>query len=193
VHIDNTSEDIFALQVTTQQGTNGLNTFYASADNSGRGDIEIKASFLSIFEAGDTRIGMYNQDSGGTLRCDKFDNIFGNLHVIRLAELYLIRAEANLRVGGVPNGDTPVNDINVIRARAGVAPLATVAISDVLNERVKELAFEGGFFLQDAKRTNNLPSPTVAGALDSFSPKLVFPIPQQDINANPKLVQNPGY
>ena len=193
VHIDNTPEDIFAIQVTPQQGTNALNTFYASADNSGRGDIEIRDNFLNIFEAGDTRIGMYNPDSDGTLRCDKFDNVYGNIHIIRLAELYLIRAEANLRLGGVPNGDTPVNDINVLRARAGVAPMAVVTVNDVLSERVKELAFEGGFFLQDAKRTNNLPSATFAGALGSFSQKLVFPIPQQDLNANPKLVQNPGY
>lgn len=188
VHVDNTSEDIFAIQVTTQQGTNYLNTFYASADNSGRGDIIVKDSFVAEFEQGDTRTGVYFQDSGGILRCDKFDNIYGNVHIIRLAELYLIRAEANLRISGNSAiGDTPNNDVDVIRARAGLSGLDGVSIDDVLTERRHELAFEGGFFLQDAKRLD------VQLTSVYNSDKLVFPIPLQDINANPKLVQNPGY
>jgi hypothetical protein len=191
-HVDNTEEDIFAIQVTAQSGTNSLNTFYASADNSGRGDIIIKDSFVAGFETGDTRVSMYNDDSDGILRCDKFDNLYGNVHVIRLAELYLIRAEANLRLSST-TGDKPVNDVNVIRKRAGLKNLGSVTIANVLTERVHELAFEGGFFLHDAKRTNGAPSATVAGTLESFSPKLVFPIPQVELNANPKLVQNPTY
>lgn len=193
-HVDNTPEDIFAIQVTPQQGVNSLNTFYASSDNAGRGDIVIKDSFVAGFETGDLRLSMYNDDSAGILRCNKFDNVDGNVHIIRLAELYLIRAEANLRLGAVtaaPN--RPIDDVNTIRARAGLKPLSTVTINDVLTERVHELAFEGGFFLHDAKRTNNLPSATYAGTLPSFSPRLVFPIPQVELNANPKLVQNPGY
>lgn len=189
VHMDNTPEDIFAIQVTNQQGINYLNTFYASSDNAGRGDIIIKNSFLQEFSAGDTRAGLYNQDSAGILRCDKFDNVYGNVHVIRLAELYLIRAEANLRISQTSViGDIPANDVNVIRVRAGIAPLVAISINDVLTERRHELAFEGGFILHDAKRTG-----AAVGPLPYNSPKLVFPIPLQDINANPKLVQNPGY
>jgi len=132
---------------------------------------------------------MYNDDSAGLLRVDKFDNVDGNVHVIRLAELYLIRAEANLHLTpALQKGDTPLNDVNVIRTRAQLAPLTAVTIADVLTERVHELAFEGGFFLYDAKRTGG----TAAG-LPAFSPKLVFPIPSVELNANPKLVQNPGY
>ena len=71
VHIDNTAEDIFAFQVTNQQGTNYLNTFYASADNSGRGDIIVQDSFLNDFDEDDTRASLYNQDSGGVLRWEE--------------------------------------------------------------------------------------------------------------------------
>jgi tetratricopeptide (TPR) repeat protein len=192
VHVDNTPEDIFAFQVTNQQGTNYLNTFYASADNAGRGDIIVQDSFVSSFEKGDSRASLYNQDSGSILRCDKFDNVYGNVHIIRLAELYLIRAEANLRLSSKSAiGDTPINDVNMIRSRAGVSLYSTdggIAIDDVLNERVYELAFEGGFFLHDAKRTMQDVTP-----LKYDSPKLVFPIPLRDITANPNLVQNPGY
>lgn len=187
VHLDNTSEDIFAFQVTNQAGTNSLNTFYASADFSGRGDIIIKDSFVASFEAGDTRTAVYNEDTDGILRCDKFDNIYGNVHVIRLAELYLIRAEANLHLS-TTTGATPAKDLNIIRERAGLADKAAPTLNDVYTERRHELAFEGGFFLHDAKRLGQ-----AAGTLPYNSDKLVFPIPEQDINANPNLKQNSGY
>ena len=192
VHVDNTSEDVFAIQVTNQQGTNALNTYYASSYYGGRGDIIILDSFVAGFDPLDKRLSMFNQDPDGILRCDKFDNIYGNVHVIRLAELYLIRAEANIRNGSA-TGATPLNDVNTIRTRAGIAPLAAVTVSDVLTERVHELAFEGGFFLHDAKRISTPANQVTVGALPAFSPKLVFPIPLQDINANPQLKQNPGY
>jgi tetratricopeptide (TPR) repeat protein len=188
LHVDNTSEDIFAIQVTPQQGVNSLNTYYASADNGGRGDIVIKESFVESFEDGDERTSVYNYDSDDYLRVDKFDNLYGNVHVIRLAELYLIRAEANFRNASAI-GDAPADDINVIRDRAGLGPLVgPVTIGAILTERRHELAFEGGFFLHDAKRLKlNI------GVLPYNSPKLVFPVPQREIYANPNLVQNQGY
>lgn len=186
-HVDDTPEDIFSLQVTSQQGTNSLNTYYASADNSGRGDIIIRNSFLAEFEAGDERLNVYNLDSDGILRVSKFDNLYGNVRVVRLAEMYLIRAEGNLRLG-TATGDTPKNDVNAIRNRAGLGDLGAVVIEDVLAERRHELAFEGGFFLHDAKRLKNN-----VGALTYNSPRLVFPIPVREINANPNLKQNEGY
>jgi hypothetical protein len=191
-HVDNTSEDIFAIQFTAQTVTilnfNGLNAEYASANDAGRGEIAIKQAFINEFSDADTRKALFYDDSG-SLRTDKFSNVYGNLHVIRLAELYLIRAEANLRISAASAiGDTPVNDVNQIRNRAGIAPLAAVTINDVLTERRHELCFEGGFFLHDAKRTQQ----NVNG-LPYNSPKLVWPIPETEMNANPKLVQNPGY
>jgi tetratricopeptide (TPR) repeat protein len=186
-HVDDTPEDIFSLQVTSQQGTNSLNTYYASADNSGRGDIIIRDSFLDEFEAGDERLNVYNLDSDDILRVSKFDNLYGNVRVVRLAEMYLIRAEGNLRLG-TATGDTPKNDVNAIRNRAGLDDLEAVTIANVLAERRHELAFEGGFFLHDAKRLA-----LNVGALPYSSPRLVFPIPLREINANPNLKQNEGY
>jgi len=186
-HFDNTSEDIFAIQVTAQQGANALNTYYASADNAGRGDIVIKESFVEGFEDGDTRTAVYNYDSDDYLRVNKFDNLYGNVHVIRLAELYLIRAEANLRNSSII-GDTPANDVNVIRERAGLDDIASPTLENILTERNHELGFEGGFFLHDYKRYK-----LKIGGVAWNSPKIVFPIPELEINANPNLVQNQGY
>ncbi|WPU97706.1 RagB/SusD family nutrient uptake outer membrane protein [Mucilaginibacter sp. cycad4] len=184
-HQENTTEDIFAIQVTQQQGINSLNEFYASSANGGRGDIKITDDFLAEFEADDVRGQFYTITSVN--RTKKFDNQYGNVHVVRLAEMYLIRAEANLR-GGTSTGATPASDVNTIRQRAGLDPLVTVNLAAILTERRHELAFEGGFFLHDAKRLKQS-----AGALPYNSPRLVFPIPQREILANPKLVQNDGY
>lgn len=184
-HQENTTEDIFAIQVTQQQGINSLNEFYASSANGGRGDIKITDDFLAEFEANDVRGQFYTVTSVN--RTKKFDNQYGNVHVVRLAEMYLIRAEANLR-GGTSTGATPASDVNTIRQRAGLDPLVIVNLATILAERRHELCFEGGFFLHDAKRLKQS-----AGGLPYNSPRLVFPIPQREILANPKLVQNEGY
>ncbi|WP_347158487.1 RagB/SusD family nutrient uptake outer membrane protein [Pontibacter chitinilyticus] len=186
VHVDNTSEDIFAFQVTPQQGTNSLNEFYASADYGGRGDIEIKSNFVNQYSNKDERADLFYMD-GSSTRTGKFNNLYGNIRVIRLAEMYLNRAEANLRMN-TTIGDTPLNDINKIRVGAGLAPATTVSLEDVLQQRKLELAFEGGFFLFDAKRTKES-----IGSLPFNSDKLVFPIPQRELYANPNMEQNPGY
>ncbi len=188
VHVDNTSEDIFAVQITVPQGVNSLNEFYGGPTYGGRGDAAILPSFTAEFEKGDAR-GAFFYNDGGSLYSSKFQNQYGNVRIVRLAEMYLNRAEANLRIGTTSAiGDTPLNDVNRIRIRAGLSPLAVATVTNVLTERRHELAFEGGFFLHDAKRTMQN-----VGALEWNSPKLVFPVPQREIIANPNLKQNAGY
>src|SRR6185369_14491653 len=109
--VANTSEDVFAMQVTLTQGTNSFYTFYSS---SGRGDIQIKAAHLALYEVGDARRALF-YTSGGSTFTGKHEARYGNVHVIRLAEMYLIRAEANLRLG-TTTGATPDQDLNRIRA-----------------------------------------------------------------------------
>ncbi len=183
----NSSEDIFAMQVTSSDGTNGLNRFYAPAENGGRGDIDITDLHLTLYEAGDDRLNQFYFDNAGSRRTGKYVNgIDANVTNIRLAEMYLTRAEANLREG-TSIGDTPLNDINTIRARVNLPALAAVTVADVLNERSLELAFEG-FRLIDIKRTEGS-----VGSLAWNANELIFPIPQREIDANSSLNQNPGY
>jgi len=106
--------------------------------------------------------------------------------VLRLAEMYLTRAECNLRAG-TSVGDAPLNDINRIRIRAGIPSLSSVILLDVLDERRLELALEGQW-LSDAKRTQS----TISG-MPWNAPQLVFPIPQRERIENPNLLQNEGY
>jgi len=184
---ENTSEDIFATQVTPQDGTNSLQIFYAAQDPyGGRGDIEIQQSHLDLYESGDERLALFYAD-GSNIRTGKWRNQYGNVNVIRLAEMYLIRAEANQRLNESV-GATPTEDINTIRERAGLDPLTgPVGLQEILDERHIELAFEG-HFLFDLKRTQGS-----VGGVGWDSPSLVYPIPQREMDANPALEQNDGY
>jgi hypothetical protein len=185
VRVDNTDEDIFAQQVSEQAGTNSLNQFYASAGFGGRGDIDILQAHIDKYETGDERLDLFYNDAG-SFRTGKHNNSFGNIRIIRLAEMYLTRAEANFRLS-TATGATPLQDINTIRNRANLTSLASVNLNQILNERYLELAFEGQF-LNDIKRTQGS-----VGTAAWNATNLVFPIPQREMLVNPNLIQNDGY
>ncbi|MCY7409656.1 MAG: RagB/SusD family nutrient uptake outer membrane protein, partial [Chitinophagales bacterium] len=104
---ENTNEDIFAIQNSPQDGTNSINTFFSTAKYGGRGDIQIEQSFYDLFDPADTRRVWYYKLSS-KWRCGKFNNQNGNLAVVRLAEMYLARAECNERLG-TSVGATPAD------------------------------------------------------------------------------------
>jgi starch-binding outer membrane protein, SusD/RagB family len=173
-----TTEDVFAMQVTSQAGVNNMWTFF---DPAGRSDIPIEAAHFALYELGDARADFFDGDF--TL---KFSNTFGNVPIVRLAELYLTRAEANFRAG-TSVGASPLADINRIRNRATLPSVGSVTLASILAERRVELAFEG-HLIHDFKRTQR-----PVGVLPFNSPKLVYPIPQRERILNADLVQNEGY
>ena len=175
-----TTEDVFAIQVTTQDGINNMNTFF---DAFIRADVFIDDPHFDIYESGDDR-SFFFYFSNYTA---KFNNPFGNIPYMRLAEMYLTRAEANFRLTTAV-GDTPENDLNVIRNRAGLADLGVaITLDEILLERRRELAFEGQK-LHDYKRTMRS-----VGAFDFDAPQLIYPIPARERIINPALTQNFGY
>lgn len=163
-----------------------------------------------------------SKSSGGTFHCWPF---------FRYAEILLNLAEAGNEAGGpnylVPGAVsplTPVQAINLIRARAGMPDVATtfakrgIAVTQenlrqlIKNERRVELAFEehryydvrrwmdinDGYIhgVKTIKNANNTFTydPTYQAEKKLFEPKhYFFPIPQVEINRNPKLRQNPGW
>lgn len=194
----NSSEGVFEIQQSEQSNAgssnDGLATFYSSYKNAtggnvGRGDLSINTTFYNMYASNDKRRTdlIYNGTGSKTgLFTRKWYNYFDNIPVIRLADLYLIRAECNFRLS-TAIGDSPLNDINALRTRAGIATLGSLTLNDILEERDKELAFEG-YRLHDYKRTKRN-----VGTLPYNSPKLVFPIPYREISVNNLLEQNPGY
>ncbi len=185
--VDN-EEDLLMMQVTAQSGENQLISMYASEGNGGRGgDISLNPSFFDLFEGPqDVRSNFYYENEKGDKLTSKYTNQYGNVPVIRLPEMMLIRAECNARLNSAV-GATPLDDVNAIRARSFATELASVSVADVLKERQRELAFEG-FAIYDIIRTKA----TIAG-LPYNDPKLVLPIPQAEMDSNKKMEQNAGY
>ncbi len=186
------AEYIFSMQITSQDGANELNLFYGSTENTGRGDIDMTEAHLALYEDGDARRDFFYVDGDGFVRTGKWSNGINsnitdaNLPIIRLAEMYLTRAEANFRAGTTV-GAAPVDDINVIRERVNLDPLDSVTVEDIMRERELELAFEG-HTLHDVKRLEGS-----VGSLSYDANNLVYPIPQREMDANENLTQNDGY
>ena len=115
--------------------------------------------------------------------------------VFRIAEIYLIRAEAAMNQNKVSNA---ISDINIIRGRAGLGntlandiPSLKLAIEQ---ERRSEFFCEWGNRWYDLKRTaraTDILAPLKGATWQSTD--VLWPIPQQEINLNPSLSQNPGY
>lgn len=185
----NPAEYIFSMTVTQQDGGNSMNTYFGIsigvAGTGGRGDCKILGAHINKYEEGDVR-GEFFAQVGANFYTQKHLDIFGNVPVVRLAEMYLTRAEANLRLG-TSVGDAPLDDVNLIRDRAGLDPLPAVTLQNILNERFLELAFEGQA-LSDAKRTRSNWSGNAWN-----SELLILPIPQREIDVNSNLVQNEAY
>lgn len=115
--------------------------------------------------------------------------------VLRLAEQYLIRAEARARIGSNLSG--ALADMNVTRLRANLTESTTLdqatLITEIAAEKRKEFFCEQAYRWYDLKRTGQ--ADAVLSALKpSYTPKSkLLPIPQTAIDANPNLTQNPGY
>jgi len=185
----NPTEYIFSFTVTAQDGANSFNTYFGRnvgiAGTAGRSDCKIKAAHIALYETGDVRKTFFTL-SGGNNYTRKHLDRYGNVPIVRLAEMYLTRAEANFR-NSTALGATPLSDINLIRTRVGLPVLTTLNLDAITKERNLELAFEG-HNLHEAKR---LQKPV--GTLSWNSPKLILPIPQREIDVNKSLVQNAGY
>ncbi|WP_375417074.1 RagB/SusD family nutrient uptake outer membrane protein [uncultured Hymenobacter sp.] len=186
----NTREDIFALQYSAQSGVNELNTFYFQ-----RGDISVEEKHLDLYEDADERLDLFTFTASQNYS-DKFNSQYGNIKLMRLAEMYLTRAEANLRAGTTV-GATPLADLNRVRVRVGLEALpVTMSNADlltaILRERKLELAFEG-FRLGDVKRNKESVTDPDGVVLPWNSPRLILPIPLREVAVNPNLTQNEGY
>jgi hypothetical protein len=113
--------------------------------------------------------------------------------IVRLGEMYLVRGEAMARAAG--NWNMSLNDVNVIRARAGMPAYTSIDADEFLAERGREM------FQESSRRTDLIRFDRYNDAWweKDASPAHVqlFPIPQTQIDASQSetfmLSQNPGY
>lgn len=126
-----------------------------------------------------------------------------NFYLARLADILLLKAEALASTGDVSGAMALVNQV---RARAGIATTSAAnqaaAIDKVLDERFMELAFEGdrwfdlkrmGKSIQLLSQQNDGNGNVLPYATNISQDRLLWPIPQDKLDANALLTQNPGY
>lgn len=108
--------------------------------------------------------------------------------VFRIADVYLMRGEANYRLGKMADA---LADVNAVRTKRGVTGFTTLTDDTLLAERGREMAWEL-HRRQDLIRFDRF---TAAWRFKPVSDKTreLFPIPQNQIALNPGLKQNPGY
>ncbi len=145
-----------------------------------------------------------NIKSDGTLDWTGRDNDFVDIDfpVFRLAEMYLIYAESVIRGGNGGSLATALTYVNNLRTRAQAAPVSQSNLTEafILDERGRELYWEG-HRRTDLIRYNKFTSndylwPWKGGekngkGVDSW--RNIYPIPADDLVANPNLTQNPNY
>jgi tetratricopeptide (TPR) repeat protein len=185
---DATTEDIFVTKFTSADGVSPMTEFWSTTEYGGRdGDIEVLSDHLDLYDAADERLSLF-WEGNNAFRSGKWNNQYGLVNHFRLAEMYLIRAECNQRLGSAV-GATPLADYNMIHTRAGLTAATGIVLDDILYERRLELAHEG-FRFHDVKRLK-----LTVGGFAYDDPKMLFPIPARELEANPALKgqQNASY
>ena len=166
---------------------------------------------ISSFDDGDTRrsewVGMYVGTAGDTLyypfkyKSNGFDSysFVERSTVFRLAEQYLIRAEARVHLGRITDA---LYDINAIRSRAKLPSIELSSLAghpdEMLNligqERRIELMAEGGHRWFDLKRLGIADEVLSLVKPGWRAEAVLYPIPESELSVNSNLYpQNPGY
>jgi len=196
VFADETPESIFEI-FFSQLERNRIAEYNFPTSLNGRREVEPSADLLAAYQPNDARFNGSLAFDGTSAYAIKYDDLSigaDNVIVLRLADMYLIRAEAEANLPAA-NDQLIREDINKIRNRANLGATSETSISRLLriieNERRFEFAFEGHRWF-DLIRTNRAIEvlPNVKNANQTL-----FPIPLNEIltNNNPGMVQNPGY
>jgi hypothetical protein len=196
-------------------GTTGYNTdegrkFILTAPPDAANGVSLSNQLTNVFEIGDKRkvnwIGTFIDTVSNPnttyyypfkYKIQTGSTISEYSTILRLAEQYLIRAEAAVNIGKLSDA---INDLNIIRNRAGLNntnALTQEALTSVIqHERQVELFTEGQRWV-DLKRTGNIDNvmkticPLKGGVWSSY--KQLYPIPPADISNSANLKQNTGY
>jgi hypothetical protein len=199
---DNSNESIFEVQFNNADQS-GLRFWYAPGAIGGRGELAANEDFYNSFAAEDERKALFGRDEvvgvwfpTKYIRAGNVDNG----HVLRIAEMYLNRAEARARKSS-PDLAGAKEDLDMVRTRAGIGAFADdIPLLDAIErERRWEFYAEGHIFfdlvrtgraltvLQNVNRRNGPPVSI------SNPGRQVMPIPRSEMDANPNMQQNSVY
>ncbi|PKP07687.1 MAG: RagB/SusD family nutrient uptake outer membrane protein [Bacteroidetes bacterium HGW-Bacteroidetes-5] len=170
---------------------------------------DVRFGMMERDESSTTRLGSCLKYVGGpAMLGDKGVASSTNIKVIRLSEIYLLAAEAALNLP-TPDKTKASNYLNAIRKRAPALAPSTpvnVTMSMIEDERSKELFAEGHRYFDMIRWNKNIefnddfiyPAVIISHRekiINRTFYKTILPIPQNEIDANPKIAeqQNPGY
>jgi hypothetical protein len=187
------NESIFQLAFTTFD--NGLNESYSQFNNIPVFQYASEQLMLSYAPTDDRKTEWFLQNpvnfKGRIIKYDRPGDVFYNVPVLRLAEMHLIRAEANASPAGNGNTAEALESYNAIRERAfGDDFIEETGVNQLLEkiqlERRWELCFENDRY----HNLRRLKQPVRDGVAHNDA-SLLFKIPQEEIAGNPSIEQNP--
>ena len=183
----------------------GLNTVegFSFILNGAPYNVALRNLVVEAFEENDQRrsswIGIITSGSDIFYYPNKYKIYFNsNLSeyymVLRVAEQYLIRAEARIHLN---NLDGALEDLNMIRNRADLDNYTSTSnelvLEAIYKERQRELFAEWGHRWFDLKRTGKADEVLSLVKSGWQNTDKLFPIPQTELQINPNITQNPGY
>ena len=192
---EETAESIFEVDFTPLD-KNRIAEYNFPLTLNGRREVAPSDDLIASYGAGDARLASSIAYTSGLPYAIKYNDLStgsDNVIVLRLSDMYLIRAEANAQLAG--DVDAIKSDLNTVRSRAGLAATTAATYADLLTaieaERRVEFAFEGQRWF-DLVRTGR--AIDVLPTVTSINQTL-FPIPLSEMltNTNTGMYQNPGY
>ncbi|KFF74967.1 membrane protein [Chryseobacterium sp. P1-3] len=176
-------------------GSDKRGRFYTSGQN-------LEINDLGSFNDGYAFIKYKNIKSNGSAGAHN-NWVEADIPLYRLADIYLMYAEAVLRGGAGGNQATAIGYINQLRERAygnTNGNVSSINLDFILDERARELSWEmtrrSDLIRFNRFTTGDYLWPWKGNVKDGKaveSYRNLFPIPAKDIVANPNLIQNPGY
>jgi hypothetical protein len=177
---------------------------YLGSTQYSTGQMKPSPDLLAQLDPADLRWNFYSVDKYPNNNTDTFSTTkyaykytavyYSNapIHHLRLAEVYLNRAEARFKAGDAGGA---LDDLNVIHTRAGLTALTAVSADDILKERRLELAFEGhigyDYFRNGLPMIRNYASFNSAPiTVNPTDQKVVMRIPLDVMIENPNMQQN---
>lgn len=161
-------------------------------------DITLSDNLIDTFDDDDYRQHLFATASDGhpyTLKWACSTGAFDdNVPIIRLPELYLIKAEAHAELDQLPDALTNLEELQTAR---GLTPFVSAnkdeIIEEIMVERRRELHFEGHRWFDLKRRAMDIPKQAGATTVPYGDFRILSPLTQGEVDNNPNLDQNPGY
>lgn len=192
-----TSESIFSVAHNGGDNPNTNNALGQHYSPSLRGDIQVLPAYVSLMSATDKRRTELITEKNGGFYTLKYTTAADWVPVFRYSEVLLIKAEALANISSSVDA-TALALVNDVRHRSApteniVATSKSALIEAILKERRIELGFEGQGIFEFLRTKRNVPAHGTVAEQPYGSNYVVLPIPFDDMQKNPNLVQNPGY